>query len=67
MVAGTQFAVAPFTPAEAVVVPIPLVPVQWFLLFGLPLVCLAAGVAYVQRRDHLARMVELGRSVDVAE
>jgi len=46
---------------------IPLVPVQWLALFGLPVLVGLAGAAYIQRREHLLHLVELGRSADLAE
>ncbi len=45
---------------------IPLVPAQWLALFGLPVLVALVGAAYIQRREHLLRLVELGRSADLA-
>jgi hypothetical protein len=41
---------------------IPLVPAQWLALFGLPVLVGVAGAAYLQRREHILHLVELGRS-----
>jgi hypothetical protein len=46
---------------------VPLVPAQWLALFGLPVLVGLAGLAYVQRREHVLRMVSLGRTADLAE
>lgn len=45
---------------------VPLVPAQWLALFGLPVLVGLAGAAYLQRREHMLHLVELGRSADVA-
>ena len=42
-------------------------PPQWLALFGLPVIVGLIGAAYIQRREHLLHMVELGRSADLAE
>jgi hypothetical protein len=44
--------------------PIYLVPVQWTLLVGLPLVALGLGAALVHWRDQAARLTVLGRAAD---
>jgi hypothetical protein len=47
--------------------PVPLVLAQWLMLFGLPVLVGLAATAYVQRREHLLRMVALGHAADLAE
>jgi hypothetical protein len=44
--------------------PIYLVPVQWALLVALPLTALPIGALLVQRKEHKARLIALGRSAD---
>jgi hypothetical protein len=44
--------------------PIPLVPVQWAALAGLPLMAFALGLRWVRRRDDILRLAALGASVE---
>jgi hypothetical protein len=44
--------------------PIPLVPVQWAALAGLPLMTFALGLRWVRRRDEVLRLAALGATVE---
>jgi len=47
--------------------PIPLVPVQWIALVGVPLLTFLIGLRWLRRRDDLLRLAALGRSLDPAD